>query len=60
MECGHGGICLSCALDLWKKNNECYLCRNQISSLLEIDLENSQEQYLKVISETVLDDATKL
>ena len=27
MECGHGGICYDCALDLWKSSAECYLCR---------------------------------
>lgn len=42
MECGHGGkiinflnksiiffigLCYECAVDIWKKNGECYLCR---------------------------------
>lgn len=27
MECGHGGLCYDCAIDIWKKNGECYLCR---------------------------------
>ena len=27
MECGHGGICYECAIDIWKSSDECYLCR---------------------------------
>jgi len=27
MECGHGGICYQCALDIWRTSEECYLCR---------------------------------
>ena len=27
MECGHGGICYECAIDIWKSSEECYLCR---------------------------------
>jgi len=33
--CGHGGICYDCAIDLMKKNNECYLCR-EVFLLLSI------------------------
>lgn len=25
--CGHGGVCYDCAVDVMKKNGECYLCR---------------------------------
>ena len=28
LDCGHGGLCYECALDVWKKTGECYLCRN--------------------------------
>lgn len=27
MNCGHGGICYECALDLWRSSSECFLCR---------------------------------
>lgn len=27
MDCGHGGICYECALEIWKATAECYLCR---------------------------------
>ncbi len=28
MECGHGGICYDCALEVWKSNGNCFICRN--------------------------------
>ena len=34
MDCGHGGICYDCAVEIWKKSNECYLCRNVLLNLL--------------------------
>ena len=34
MDCGHGGICYECAVEIWKKNNECYLCRNVLNFIL--------------------------
>jgi hypothetical protein len=27
MNCGHGGLCYECAMDIWEKTGECYLCR---------------------------------
>ena len=27
MPCGHGGVCYSCAIDIWKNSDDCYLCR---------------------------------
>ena len=38
MDCGHGGVCMQCALDLWKKNSECYLCRSKIKSVYEVEV----------------------
>ena len=55
MPCGHGGVCLECSLDLWKKTGECFLCRNKIESVLEIDVGNRVGEYLKIISETFLE-----
>lgn len=31
MQCGHGGICYDCTLDVWRKSGECFLCRNVLS-----------------------------
>lgn len=27
LECGHGGLCYQCAVEMWKKADECFLCR---------------------------------
>lgn len=27
MECGHGGVCYECSLEVWKNTGECFLCR---------------------------------
>lgn len=33
MDCGHGGVCYDCALEIWKTSNECHLCRKEIVSV---------------------------
>jgi hypothetical protein len=33
MPCGHGGLCYECSVDVWKKSDECYLCRDVITML---------------------------
>ena len=38
LDCGHGGICVSCAIDSMKKNNQCFLCRSVVHQIIEIDL----------------------
>ena len=50
MKCGHGGICYKCAIDIFVKNKECYLCREHIDEVLEI--ESTNESLIKVISTT--------
>jgi hypothetical protein len=30
LPCGHGGICLDCATNLWKRRSLCPLCRGPI------------------------------
>lgn len=37
MGCGHGGICYECALQNWKKSQECFLCRAKIEKVLRIE-----------------------
>lgn len=34
MNCGHGGICYDCALNIWQSSNNCYLCRDQVKYIL--------------------------
>jgi hypothetical protein len=52
MECGHGGICYDCSLEVWKATNECFLCRNKITQVLQIDMKNPKSAVIKVISST--------
>ncbi|KAL4429533.1 hypothetical protein ABPG74_014308 [Tetrahymena malaccensis] len=49
LECGHGGLCNQCALDIWKKTGECYLCRQTISKIVQIDV-NNQGKYKQVVA----------
>jgi hypothetical protein len=37
LDCGHGGVCLDCALVTIKKNNICSLCRETVVQIIEID-----------------------
>jgi len=53
MECGHGGVCYECSLEIWKATNECYLCRNKITQVLQIDLKAKVgDDVIKVLSST--------
>jgi len=53
MECGHGGVCYECSLEVWKATNECYLCRKPIAQVLQLDLKNySKSNVIKVLSST--------
>ena len=47
-------------MDLWKKTGECFLCRTEIESVLEIDVNSKFREYLKVISETFLEPEIEL
>ena len=33
MDCGHGGLCYDCAIDIWKNSKVCFLCRNKITQV---------------------------
>eukprot|EP01017_Pseudomicrothorax_dubius_P004065 TRINITY_DN10732_c0_g1_i3.p1 TRINITY_DN10732_c0_g1~~TRINITY_DN10732_c0_g1_i3.p1 ORF type:complete len:155 (+),score=20.21 TRINITY_DN10732_c0_g1_i3:64-528(+) len=39
LECGHGGLCFECALGIWEKVDECYLCRSPIQQVIQLDIE---------------------
>ena len=36
MDCGHGGVCYNCALEIWKASSECHLCREKIKSVYQL------------------------
>ena len=38
MDCGHGGICYECSLELWKSVGVCHMCRAPIAQVLQIEL----------------------
>ena len=50
MDCGHGGICYNCSLELWKTVGVCHMCRSDISQVLQI--ESTPSQIVKVSSTT--------
>ncbi|EAS01527.2 zinc finger, C3HC4 type (RING finger) protein (macronuclear) [Tetrahymena thermophila SB210] len=52
MDCGHGGVCYDCSLEIWKKTGECYLCRLKIVQVLQVDLKSKVYGLMKVISST--------
>lgn len=36
MECGHGGLCMDCSLNIWERGGTCHLCRSPIVQVLEV------------------------
>jgi len=53
MECGHGGVCYECSLEIWKSTGECYLCREKITQVLQVDLKyKASNNVIKVLSST--------
>ena len=49
LDCGHGGICLECAMDTIKRNNICTLCRSPVSQIIEIESKECGNGMFKVI-----------
>eukprot|EP01017_Pseudomicrothorax_dubius_P046105 TRINITY_DN8075_c0_g1_i1.p1 TRINITY_DN8075_c0_g1~~TRINITY_DN8075_c0_g1_i1.p1 ORF type:complete len:625 (-),score=103.90 TRINITY_DN8075_c0_g1_i1:72-1946(-) len=60
LDCGHGGLCFSCARDIWKNANECYLCRKPISQILQLDLAALHGKVVKVKAVTRLVDESSI
>lgn len=50
MDCGHGGICYNCSLELWKTVGMCHMCRSDITQVLQI--EPTEKLIVKVCSTT--------
>eukprot|EP01017_Pseudomicrothorax_dubius_P022439 TRINITY_DN2428_c0_g1_i8.p2 TRINITY_DN2428_c0_g1~~TRINITY_DN2428_c0_g1_i8.p2 ORF type:complete len:179 (+),score=15.76 TRINITY_DN2428_c0_g1_i8:1260-1796(+) len=49
LNCGHGGLCYSCSLELWNTSDECYLCREKIQNILQIAVPQSGRDTITVI-----------
>jgi len=48
MPCGHGGLCFSCAIDIWRNSNCCYLCRADVREIVQILLPHQKSPYLSI------------
>ncbi|EAS04995.2 zinc finger, C3HC4 type (RING finger) protein (macronuclear) [Tetrahymena thermophila SB210] len=54
MNCGHGGICYECALLIWKNTQECYLCRQKVEQLYQLEYNSdNKDNVMKVLSKTI-------
>ncbi|CAD8181872.1 unnamed protein product [Paramecium pentaurelia] len=51
MNCGHGGICYQCAVQVAQNQKECFLCRQIIKQIYEID-QNDASMFKRVITKT--------
>jgi len=48
LDCGHGGTCLTCSLDIMERNNSCVLCRETVTQLIEIERKEFKPGMYKV------------
>ena len=56
LDCGHGGICLACAIDSMKKNNHCLFCRERVVQIIEIDTKDLGNGLYKVVNSYYVSD----
>ena len=56
LDCGHGGICLTCAIDSMKKNNHCLFCREKVVQIIEIDVRDLGNGLYKVVNSYYVSD----
>jgi len=54
MDCGHGGMCYDCSLRLWKKGDECHLCRKPIKEVLQVQKDKDNSDKFLVVSATFM------
>lgn len=48
LPCGHGGLCYTCALDLVREQDECYMCREIIQRILKISINKNYKDVFVV------------
>ena len=58
LDCGHGSICLNCAMESIKKNNVCVFCRAKVSQIIEIDNSEIRKGLYKVLNSYYVSDET--
>lgn len=56
LDCGHGSICLTCAVDSMKKNNHCLFCRAKVIQIIEIDNTEVRKGLYKVLNSFYVSD----
>ena len=57
MDCGHGGVCYECSLDVWRTTEQCYLCRKEIQQVLQVDVNNRNSKgFFKVVACTQVEE----
>lgn len=47
--CGHGGICLECAEEVWRVSGECFLCRQAIELILRYNNDDRRGDKLRIV-----------
>lgn len=56
LDCGHGSVCLQCAIDSMKKNNSCIFCRAKVTQIIEIDIAEVRKGLYKVLNSFYVSD----
>lgn len=56
LDCGHGSICLDCAIDSMKKNNVCIFCREKVVQIIEIEVAEIRNGLFKVLNSFYVSD----
>ena len=41
MDCGHGGLCFECAVQIFRRQGQCCFCRSQVSQVLKVKAESN-------------------
>ena len=53
LPCRHAGLCYECSIKVWKLKQNCFICRESISEILEIEFSSSEDTYLAISRTTV-------
>ncbi|KAM3139347.1 hypothetical protein pb186bvf_008567 [Paramecium bursaria] len=52
MPCGHGGMCIKCALDWFQQKPDCLICRQPVESIVQVcpDLDHNKVRVVDIIA----------
>lgn len=53
MDCGHGGVCFTCAKKINRRQGECHMCRQKIKAILTVDVKNNKGRLYEIVEEIV-------